>query len=369
MGRLRTKAPALIVNVGLVVSSILFAGVVCELGMRLYMDTEKVLSLDNDEEVFKYRWLSRRRDVRVGEEFSQVNPRIMYSPELGWRPRPNYQSENFTLNSRGVRSTKEYPYEKPMEEQRIVAIGDSFTFGTGVFTKIGEEPVPDESLYTARLEDILPAVSVINLGVDGYGTDQQFLYLQEEGFKYDPDLIIMSIFVDDLFRSTLYFRDYFKPKFELIDGKLQLTHVPVPPVEIAEENLQLKLPRSFVWATVRYVYRRIIHSRQPVGKSAEDRLNLAILDAVRDAVQNHGARLMIVVIPSGSLSRTPDRSETLISQWGIRRGIPVLMLRDEFFALRPEERANLYRGHLTAFGHEVLAQGILSRIQNQKLLN
>jgi hypothetical protein len=67
---------------------------------------------------------------------------------------------------------------------RIVVIGDSNTFGVGV---------PIEKHFTQLLEGYFRDLEVINLGVPGFGIDQELLFLQTEGFRYRPDLVIAYV--------------------------------------------------------------------------------------------------------------------------------------------------------------------------------
>jgi hypothetical protein len=73
-----------------------------------------------------------------------------------------------------------------------------------------------------------PQVEVLNLGVHGYGHDQMLVYLREEGLRYHPDIVIVGFVQDDMERNMLEFRDYAKPRFELVDGALALRNSPVP---------------------------------------------------------------------------------------------------------------------------------------------
>ena len=57
------------------------------------------------------------------------------------------------------------------------------------------EGVPEESLYSLRLEELLtphlPAsrVEVINLGVFGYSSEQGLVQLRREALDWEPDLV------------------------------------------------------------------------------------------------------------------------------------------------------------------------------------
>ena len=91
----------------------------------------------------------------------------------------------YKMNSKGLRD-KEYDYRKSADKIRVLAFGDSNTFGEGV--KYGER-------FTDILELNYPNLEIINLGVPGYGLDQQFLSFLEEGVKYSPDYVILFVSV------------------------------------------------------------------------------------------------------------------------------------------------------------------------------
>lgn len=116
---------------------------------------------------------------------------------VGWRPRPNTSGRHvspgsfdttFTTNSRGLRD-REHSFEKPPGIRRVVVLGDSFAWGYGV---------NDDAVFPRVLEPQLPAVEVINLGVNAYGLRQEFAYLRLEGMRYKPDLVILALCMNDL---------------------------------------------------------------------------------------------------------------------------------------------------------------------------
>ncbi len=116
---------------------------------------------------------------------------------LGWRPNPNvrgvhtqkgYFESTFSTNSLGLRGP-EISKEKRPGEQRVLLVGDSFTWGYGV---------NDNQTFAARLEQLLEGVKVINLGVTAYGLEQEYRYLQSEGLSYNPDLVVINICANDI---------------------------------------------------------------------------------------------------------------------------------------------------------------------------
>jgi len=114
-----------------------------------------------------------------------------------WHTTPDYKI-NIRTNSRGIRADKEIFYEKPLGTKRIVALGDSYTLGYGV---------NKEDLYLTILEKKLNevgyVVEVINLGVSGFSNAEELIALENEGIKYDPDLIVLAFYQNDLRENVI----------------------------------------------------------------------------------------------------------------------------------------------------------------------
>ena len=95
----------------------------------------------------------------------------MNQPNMSyWHTSPEYHV-NIRTNSRGLRSDKEIPYEKPGGTFRIVGLGDSFAMGYEVDL---------EDTYLYRLEEELHKrgvkdVEVVNLAVSGFGTAEELI--------------------------------------------------------------------------------------------------------------------------------------------------------------------------------------------------
>ena len=218
-----------------------------------------------------------------------------FDPLLGWRKIPNFRGahvqDEYTIveqfNSKGLRGP-EYPYEKPEGEYRIMVLGDSFCEGYTVeyqdlFSEIMKQKLNDAC--KTRIE-------VINAGTGGYGTDQELLFFQTEGKKYEPDLVIVLYFAND---APMNVKSYYgtwqrgqKPLFELVDGELSLKSRPEKTwdlEELAEKDLEEnehEYERGFVLTDLEtwYLYRLYKHVRSrgtenvihelPIDQAAEE---------------------------------------------------------------------------------------------------
>ena len=110
--------------------------------------------------------------------------------------RPEYPL-TFDTNSEGVRDG-EHPVEKPDEEYRIVALGDSFTEGVGATLENSYPMVLEQRLNTpARAKKIRMIVG----GMSGSDPVFEAQLLTRRLLKYRPDLVLLTINgsdVDDL---------------------------------------------------------------------------------------------------------------------------------------------------------------------------
>jgi len=100
----------------------------------------------------------------------------------------------FRINEQGMRANRSYAYAKPKGVKRIVSLGDSFTVGYEVelgdcFSTILERALNET--YQGRVE-------VLNSGVSGFSNAEEVLYFERELVKYDPDIVLLSFFANDL---------------------------------------------------------------------------------------------------------------------------------------------------------------------------
>ncbi len=113
------------------------------------------------------------------------------APATGVRLRPNTQvlattsdfSVSYRINQFGHRD-RDHDRDKPPGVVRILALGDSMTFGEGV---------PYGGRYTDVAEDALEGLEIINTGVPGWGLDQELVYLATDGIQWNPDVVLFFV--------------------------------------------------------------------------------------------------------------------------------------------------------------------------------
>jgi lysophospholipase L1-like esterase len=88
---------------------------------------------------------------------------------------------------------------------RVLAIGDSFTYGYYVH---------NQETWPARLEEVLnqrltTRVQVLNAGVPGYTIEDELAYLRDKGLALEPDLVILGVYTNDIMDMNPRIRQHF----------------------------------------------------------------------------------------------------------------------------------------------------------------
>ncbi|MGH2899968.1 MAG: SGNH/GDSL hydrolase family protein, partial [Solirubrobacteraceae bacterium] len=283
-----------------------------------------------------------------------------YDPTLGWRPAPNFSSSTVRTNAQGIRADRDISRARTPGRGRIVALGDSYTWG---------EEVANDETYPAQLEKALPDTDVLNFGVHGYGIDQATLRLRDEALAFVPDLVILGFIEDDVARDALTFRSFAKPRFELQDRALRLTHVPVPTPELVLAETQA-LPHLYLSALARLAMDDLLDRTRfrPIEARESWRVTEALFDEDKRLCEAAGARFVLAYFPS-QVDVQVAPAERLAADWAERAGSMFVDLRPAFAALPETEWRAQYRGvHWSPAGNRRVSQLLRDEIVQRKLL-
>ncbi len=305
-------------------------------------------------------------------------------PDVAWPEAPAAWENGLATNAAGFRDAAHADVKAP-GAYRVVVLGDSFVFGSGV---------AQDAVLTRRLAARLgPGFEIVNLGVPGYGTDQELLTLRRWGRKLSPDLVLLGFFWNDLMENTsdrIYGLP--KPRFTLESGHLVLH----PPAGFSAPSTYARLDatlasKSHLWSLLRNglssagravgdaeerpVSIDFSLKRPPPSREAEFGLSFGLLGAVRDEAASLGAPLGVFSVPprflvdpavAARLLRVYGLPKDALDEDGFRRlreacearGIPFLDLLPGF---RRESAAGtrlfLPTGiHWTAAGNDLAAR-------------
>lgn len=129
---------------------------------------------------------------------------------LPWKPAPHSTREGtiasgefdyrYVHNGAGFRD-REHSLAKPADTFRIVAVGDSFTYGVGASANETWPARLEQALEALRLPDD-PHFEVLNLGIPRYWPEPEALVVEHYGLRYAPDLVVVAFLAND-FNDTL----------------------------------------------------------------------------------------------------------------------------------------------------------------------
>ena len=204
----------------------------------------------------------RMSNIWIGRHSDTMFTIIEHDGALGWRMKPNIAARIDVVDLEGlpVRSNsegfwdKEFVLQKPPNRTRIVFLGDSFTWGFGV---------REEERFTNRLASANPQWDTLNFGMPGYGTDQSLLVWRHLSRRYQPDLVIMTVFDNDYVDNVSVMRSgRRKPYFELTEGnQLELKNVPVDDTNFWDDGTfnQIALPYTRLFSESVQKRSRVAH--------------------------------------------------------------------------------------------------------------
>jgi hypothetical protein len=254
---------------------------------------------------------------------------------LGWHPaagdrRTILGSRRFTVehNSEGFRDREHGVKTKP----RIMFVGDSFVWGFDV---------DQRERFTDLVQDALPDWDVINVGVAGYGTDQEYLLLTQVAVRYQPDLVFLMFCADNDRNENSSNKEYgfYKPYFVREGGELALKGTPVRRSETYWFN---EHPWLFSFRLTRAVA-KVLHPYP--GVEVPDP-TLDLLRSIARLLEQRHVPLLV-----GLTARDPGVEGYLTSAH-----IPFLMFADI-------ERYSTFGLHWTVAGNRVVSRRVLTLLQ------
>ncbi len=277
---------------------------------------------------------------------------------LGWKLLPNAltfhrrdsQPYHVVVNAKGLRD-RERPYDKPPGTFRIVVIGDSVVFGSG-----GVE-MPQR--FTELLEQATQHVEVINMGVPGYGTDQELLYLKTEGLKYHPDLVLFCVFFNDFNESFEPINAWNgRPKgYFSLQGDDLVFHPPsFSTFYLLSQHSYLLGLADMGLMKVSQAYRKR-HHRQGMVLDPQTRIKVfqRMFASVAELCRQNDIRVMFVYLPYPA-QKGPLPMQKLMESAAADHQVPVLDLTDTLAAAHAVKPA-YFPGdvHFNQYGHRVVA--------------
>ena len=296
----------------------------------------------------------------------------VWDRQLGLRQVPNCRGclrtpefdIDIVISSGGLRD-REYSYAKPDNTRRVLCLGDSFTFGYGVEWDETFAKVLEEHLCHGRSGGT--QWQVLNAGVSGTGTAHQLAYLDSEGLKYDPDIVVVCFCGANDFSDNGMYGLYSLEGGKLVrhyarlSGPIKLRHImqrlPGYRTLFGKSHLITFIKQRIAW----YAYAR--HASKPrspatidAGRERAYDLTQALFRELSARCEAAGVDLIVIAVPRADCGPPAKRVAALIG-FLKSEGISYVSLEHRF-RQEQAEGAELYfplDGHWNPNGHSLVA--------------
>jgi hypothetical protein len=290
----------------------------------------------------------------------------------------------FKINNKGFRGDKDYAYDKPAGTLRVLLLGDSHTAGF---------EVDQDKMYASVLEQSLRQrgirAEVLNAGISGFGTAEELAFLENEGMRYAPDVIVVAFFAND------YSDNARSGLFRLQDGKLVVASKRyAPAVDIIRVTLAIpglkwlsenSYAYSYVFNTVWELFKARSLQQAAAGSAGpelavpagevtpgEEALTVALLERIADVGRRNGIITILADIPVRNGAYGIGSSFTAAVREVGAEKFAHMIESEAFLAGRPaKQAAHVPHGHyhINAYAHrrlgEALAQILALRAQGR----
>ena len=257
------------------------------------------------------------------------------------------------VNSLGLRSP-EIAVPKPAGQKRVLVLGDSVTFGSGV---------PEEQSFSRRLESTLRQqlacpVEVVNAGVSGYGTVEEADYFTHEGLEVEPDVVLIYYVENDNVSVThfegavaSFLKDQVVYRSNLVNAVL------------------------YAWRLSRWKWQARAAGGDRAAYAAEQQAwdsrpgtaaSLAALHEIASVAQSHGMRVILANYPNSLHDRSLDTvRDELLRNAAAAGGMTLVDVAPALIPYRDRDIAVSKTDlHPNGFAHGLIAEALLPAVRD-----
>lgn len=266
-------------------------------------------------------WQTVAANYRRQAELRTLPEVFERDPLVGWKLRTDLSDDNdlYTTSPEGWRSGRNVAARTAPPEKRVALVGDSFTFAEDVVFADSWGHMLDEKLGESTL--------VMNFGVPAFGVDQAYLKYEHTARQFNPDVVILGVFPDDLERGMTVYplirrpwwqNQFSKPRVLVADGGIEIVNSPtLSPQEIFARESITDLPylqydrgyHAFHWRQrwyhasylVKFFMSRFQRWEDPApvnSDAAMAALNLAVVREFIASVSRAGGQPIVTYMPS-----------------------------------------------------------------------
>jgi len=291
--------------------------------------------------------------------FGEILLRILIAEEtsrFGFGPgNLKFNKKYIHLNEEGFRDN-DYPLVKEQNTFRIVGIGDSFTYGSGVKDM--------NHLYLKQLETMLneetDEYDVMNFGKPGINTKDEIEILKQHALKYEPDMIVVGYVLND-------FTDVEKK----IKCKTQQHTLPFFGFWLRNFSylyyfLETRINKIIERINIECAYGEYLDHIFQSEKNKE--YNFKQFEELSQLSKENDAELIVIIFPMihDIQNYNFNEAHNFVKEAGAKYGFKVIDLLPEYQKYEEDKLiVSVYDNHPNELGHEIAARAIYSEIKDK----
>ncbi len=331
----------------------------------------------------------------VGYDNQYGAPRGLFVPDdyLDYHMNPGFHGivkqidckYHVDINKDGFR---DYEHNLSKSNYRIMALGDSQTYGNGV-------EFNETFLYLLenKLQKRLKNIEIFKMGVPGYGTDNEWFLFRKYYPKYKPDVLLLVFHPNDVLDNIQWGEKYINKKKETALMRFFLVHSYLRKklkfydfIYMRFRNLPL-IKKLKIDVRFAYDYRYLFLNVDTKATKEGFENSFKYLNKFINASYNDEFELVVVIVTCShqfwdsskkSLEEYANRLNTtinitkvsdLLSDYFAARNITVIDIFDEFSKYPTPGGLFLpLDGHWNSKGHKLAADVIYKKLINKSIL-
>lgn len=298
-------------------------------------------------------------------------------PVLPFKPAPFTRSsgrtDEFTYdyqhNSLGLRDV-EHTVVKPPGTFRILGLGDSFTYGSGVAL---------EETFLSRLEAMLnsrpgahPRVEVVKAGIPRYFPQLERMMLETYGVAFRPDLVLVGLLPNDVIDTFLGLDavSVSQSGYLMAREARELGALGMEMFRLSHLS-RIVLKRYVDWRMTRTYRPREHEVMQDNGYHEKDWRTIEHeYERMAAIAAGAGARMIVVHIPQqGPWSAKSHYPAARLGAWGAKHDVEFLDVLPAMQRSAGVQRLYYPRdGHCTVAGHAIISRELYAYLTDRALV-
>jgi len=254
------------------------------------------------------------------------------------------------ISSAGLRD-REHSIEKPKDVYRLAVLGDSYSEAMQVDVKDAFWSVLEDKLTRCAYQPG-KRIEVINFGVSGFGTAQEYLMLESAAMRYRPDLVLLQFMNgnDVTDNSIALNAERMRPYFLLdrrrelvLDASFAATEVFQRQSSVLMGFVRSTADYSRVLQMIRAIIKRGVFPRASADTAIEPGLKPAVLAAPRESSWEDAWAVT-------------ERLILAMNEYLERRGVPLVVVTTPFaIQVHPDRqvREGVISYGVSSYGYDI----------------